>query len=68
MKNKHKHPNMSKIWLLVAPSFLQEFDTETNNTYSSRNEAIRRGIKLILDEIANTKTPNPQQILNQKPP
>lgn len=54
MTKKH-NPNFSKIWLLVPKKFLEQFDGEIANTYSSRSEAIRRGMKLILEEIQHLK-------------
>lgn len=56
MKNEQTGPGFSKIWLIIPNNFLQQFDKETRNNYSSRNEAIRRGMKLILRELKGFKS------------
>jgi len=61
MRNKQTNSNLSKIWLLVPCAFLEQFDKETKNNYSSRSEAIRRGMSLILNELTQLKTQTPQQ-------
>ncbi|MCL2359396.1 ribbon-helix-helix domain-containing protein [Candidatus Bathycorpusculum sp.] len=66
MKTKQKNSNPTKIWLLVPKNFLQQFDTETKNHYTSRNEAIRSGMQLIRKEIAHQNQTN--QHHNQTPP
>jgi len=64
MKGKQKNPNLSKIWLLVPKNFLQQFDTATKNTHTSRNEAIRYAMQLTYREAKQQKT-HPQNQITQ---
>jgi hypothetical protein len=57
---KHKNSNLLKIWLYVPKNFLHQFDIETKNVYTSRNEAIRSGMQLVCKEIAHQKTHTPK--------
>ena len=40
---------LKRVVLLVPESFLDLFDRKTKGIYASRNEAIRAGMKLIMD-------------------
>ncbi|MCL2476978.1 hypothetical protein [Candidatus Bathycorpusculum sp.] len=60
MKNKQKTMDLSKIWLLVPKTFLQQFDTATKNTHTSRSEAIRYAMQLTYKEIKQRKTHIPK--------
>jgi metal-responsive CopG/Arc/MetJ family transcriptional regulator len=51
MKNKETDPDLSRIWLLVPNLFLRHFDKAVQGTFPSRSEAIRRGMKLVLEEL-----------------
>jgi len=51
MKNKETDPDLSRIWLLVPDMFLRHFDKAVQGTFPSRSEAIRRGMKLVLEEL-----------------
>ncbi|MCL1971186.1 MAG: hypothetical protein FWF66_07025 [Candidatus Bathyarchaeota archaeon] len=69
MIQKQQKSNSIRIWLNIHKNFLQQFDTQTKNNYSSRNEAIRHGMKLVLIEITNyktnkTQTQNPDHTLS----
>ncbi len=50
MKNKETNPDL-KIRLRVPHILLQYFDEAIQGTFPSRNEAIRRGMNLVLEEI-----------------
>jgi metal-responsive CopG/Arc/MetJ family transcriptional regulator len=64
LKNKQTNPGFSKIWLIIPNNFLQQFDKETKNNYSSRNEAIRRGMKLVLRELEGFKSLRESELSN----
>jgi metal-responsive CopG/Arc/MetJ family transcriptional regulator len=56
MKNKETDPDLSRIWLLVPDMFLRHFDKAVQGTFPSRSEAIRRGMKLVLEELRQFNT------------
>ena len=56
MKNKETDPDLSRIWLLVPNLFLRHFDKAVQSTFPSRSEAIRRGMKLVLEELRQFNT------------
>jgi len=58
--NKQKSTDLSKIWLLVPKTFLQQFDIATKNTHTSRSEAIRYAMQLTFKEIKQQKTTHPK--------
>jgi metal-responsive CopG/Arc/MetJ family transcriptional regulator len=62
-KKQEKTP-LTKTWINIHKNFLQQFDTQTKNNYSSRNEAIRHGMKLVLIELTNYKINKPQHHTN----
>ena len=51
MKKEKTDPDLSRIWLLVPNLFLRHFDKAVQGTFPSRSEAIRRGMKLVLEEL-----------------
>jgi len=57
MKNKQTSLE-SKIKLPVPNNLLQRFDEAIQGTFPSRNEAIRRGMRLVLDELKLLNDPN----------
>jgi Arc/MetJ-type ribon-helix-helix transcriptional regulator len=68
LKNKQKTQDLSKIWLLVPKNFLEQFDTATKNTHTSRSEAIRYAMQLTFKEIKQQKTHTPKtQPLSSQP-
>lgn len=66
LKSKQYNTNFSKIWLLVPSIFLKQFDEEIKKTYPSRNEAIRRGMKLVLEELRQLKTQKHEPTLSSQ--
>ncbi len=52
---KKRNPNLSPIWLLIPKTFLEKFDKAIEGLFSSRSEAIRRGMSLILEEVKHSR-------------
>ena len=44
---------LKRILVHIPREFLQEFDKETSGLYASRNEAIRAGMIIILENLKN---------------
>lgn len=57
MKNKQTSLE-SKIRLLVPNNLLRLFDKAIQGTFPSRNEAIRRGMQLVIEEIEQINAQN----------
>lgn len=57
MKNKQTSLE-SKIRLLVPNNLLRLFDKAIPGTFPSRNEAIRRGMQLVIEEIEQINAQN----------
>ncbi|MDR0461519.1 MAG: ribbon-helix-helix domain-containing protein [Nitrososphaerota archaeon] len=68
MNQKQEKITLTKAWINIPKKFLKQFDTQTKNSYSSRNEAIRYGMKLVLQEITNYKTNKPTKNPGNNPP
>ena len=51
MAGKKENPAFARVWVMVPKVFLDHFDTEIEKMFTSRSEAIRRGMNLILDEV-----------------
>jgi len=49
--SKKESPSFARVWILIPRVFLSHFDGAIEGMFSSRSEAIRRGMNLILDEI-----------------
>jgi metal-responsive CopG/Arc/MetJ family transcriptional regulator len=49
--SKKESPSFARVWILIPRVFLSHFDRAIEGMFSSRSEAIRRGMNLILDEI-----------------
>lgn len=47
--------NLKRFLVLVPEKFLKEFDGETRGLYASRNEAIRAGMILMLEELRSRR-------------
>jgi metal-responsive CopG/Arc/MetJ family transcriptional regulator len=47
--------NLKRFLVLVPGKFLREFDGETRGLYASRNEAIRTGMILMLEELRSRR-------------
>jgi Arc/MetJ-type ribon-helix-helix transcriptional regulator len=59
LNQKQDKTTFTKTWINIPKKFLNQFDKQTKTNYSSRNEAIRHGMKLVLQEITNYKTNKP---------
>jgi metal-responsive CopG/Arc/MetJ family transcriptional regulator len=47
--------NLKRFLVRVPEKFLREFDRETRDLYASRNEAIRAGMILMLEELRSRR-------------
>lgn len=47
--------NLKRFLVRVPEKFLKEFDRETRGLYASRNEAIRAGMILMLEELRSRR-------------
>lgn len=49
--SKKESPSFARVWILIPRVFLSHFDRAIEGMFSSRSEAIRRGMNLVLGEI-----------------
>ena len=47
--------NLKRFLVHVPEKFLREFDRETRGLYASRNEAVRAGMILMLEELRSRR-------------